>query len=496
MALGLHLVVFPRLVINITHIGADIAVGGFHSHEARVEEFHHIADGVHRGHGGGVAAVVVEEAHLVGTIHFLPHLVGLVGIAGLENLEGFAALGYVFDEVGNHVAVFIAPGVALASHVVVEGTLERAHVFRDSLFGIALHLLVEGGVDFQTIRVGVHIWAVLFDISGHGLAEIQGVSLLLGFGGEVQFDGQGLEGVAFGTAEVLVLVHILQHHVAAPERGFGIYARIVRAGGLEEADKHGGLFGFQVARLFIEIGTRGRLDAVGVAAEVNGVGVHRQYLVLVVEQFEFDGYQHLLALLDEDAHARDITQQSRGILRADAEHILHQLLRDGGCAARMSHNGILSRGGQSVEIDAVVAVEAFVFGVYEGLEEDGRNAVHGHGGAVLIVELAYERAVGVVEFAGLGIARIHYLEGRGRLAEEPKEVQGQGNGIKEGKADDGKEDDPQAEPPRTAAVQTEIPTPEGAPSPPNGGKNADPATPPRLRRRILFGLDGLFHNNY
>lgn len=73
LALGGHLVVVPGVEVHIAHPGFDVAGVRLHSHEAGVEELHHIAHRVDGAHHGGVAAIVVEELHFVGPVEVVGH---------------------------------------------------------------------------------------------------------------------------------------------------------------------------------------------------------------------------------------------------------------------------------------------------------------------------------------------------------------------------------------------------------------------------------------
>ena len=124
-----------------------------------------------------------------------------------------------------------------------------------------------------------------------------------------------------------------------------------------------------------------------------------------------------------------MAQQPRRILRAHAEHVLHQLLRNGARAARTTQHGILRRTRQAAEVDAVVVVEPLVLSSYQRFEENGVYLLVGHIRAVLLVDLADELTVGAVDLRGLGVARVHDVVERGRLAEKPQEVSQHGYDV-------------------------------------------------------------------
>ena len=84
-----------------------------------------------------------------------------------------------------------------------------------------------------------------------------------------------------------------------------------------------------MSRSRIEVGFRCRLDAKRVRAEVYGVGVHGENLVLRAKQFQLGGNNHFLELHDQNLHTGNVAQETGGVFCAHAEHVFHQLLADG-----------------------------------------------------------------------------------------------------------------------------------------------------------------------
>ncbi len=97
---------------------------------------------------------------------------------------------------------------------------------------------------------------------------------------------------------------------------------------------------------------------------------------------------------------------------------------------------VLSDGYEGGVVDAVVVIEMFVFRRDERLPEHGIHFLVGHRCAVLTEELAYLLAVGAVDDGSLRWALV--LDGghRGRLAEEPQEVDIYGSEVEEEGHDD------------------------------------------------------------
>ena len=123
--------------------------------------------------------------------------------------------------------------------------------------------------------------------------------------------------------------HIAKHHIAALEAVFGVKARIIGSGGLEQAHEHCALLHREIFRLHVEIGLCRSVDAESVASEIHRVGIHFKNLLLVIEHLDFCGQNPLLALHYQDFHTGYIAQQAGGILRAHTKHVFHKLLRDG-----------------------------------------------------------------------------------------------------------------------------------------------------------------------
>ena len=167
----------------------------------------------------------------------------------------------------------------------VEGFLYLLHLLDGRLFGIALHAGVDGGVDFQAVLIKVIavLLAPVLQMVLHGFAEIERLSVVVVLNAIVQFDGLDLQRVVGLLCEVAMLEHVVQHYIAAVQRIFGIDARIIISGGFQQSYQDGGLVGCQVLRSRAEVGLCSCLDAKSVGTEVNGIGIHGEYLLLVEE---------------------------------------------------------------------------------------------------------------------------------------------------------------------------------------------------------------------
>ena len=386
LAHGRHLVVFPRVEVNVAHPGLHMAGLRFHGHESAMHESHHVADAVHGRHlllDGAVG--IVEELHLVGLVQVVFDGVGTVGEAVEQVLIDGQLLHDALDEIGNLAVVLVLPRI-LRTPMGVEVLLHLLHLLAGGFLGILLHAGVDGGVDFQSagVEVVAVVLAPFFQVVGNGLAEILGLSVVVGLDAVLQLDGHLLQFLVFLAAQVAVLHHVVHHHVAALDGVLGMRDGVVEGGGLEHAYEHGSLVDGELLRGVAEVGLAGGLDAKGIAAEVDGVGIHRQDLVLVENHLQLEGDNPLLGLHDEHLQTGNVAQQTRGILGAHAEHVLGQLLGDGrGTAGVAVHNGILGGTHQSDGVDAIVLIEAFVLGVDEGLPESGSHLFELHRRAVL-----------------------------------------------------------------------------------------------------------------
>ena len=335
--LGTHLVILPRVEVHIAHPRLDVAVAGLHGDEAAVHEVEHVAHRVHRAHLHVERVVlVVKQVHHVGLVHVVVHRVQVVGVTRQQLMVDGRVAGLVLDKVGDGLVVVVEPAVVVAP-VALEVLLHDAHLLAHGLLGILLHLGVERGVDLEAVTLQVQLQAMglsdILNLACHRLAEVGCHAVVVGLDGILQVDGQRRHRVILVLRQVATFLHVLEHLVAAPQAVLGVDAGVIGAGGLQQAHEHGTLLEFKLLRRGLEVGVGRRLDAEGVAAKVDRVGVHLQDFLLAVEHLQLGGDNPLLALHDEHLHARDVAQQTRRIVAARAEHVLHQLLGDGARAS-------------------------------------------------------------------------------------------------------------------------------------------------------------------
>ena len=406
LAVALHVVVFEEAVVDAAHVGADVSGAGLDGHQARVEELLAVDERVPGTHGGVLGALPGEDAHLdllvEGFADFL-----LAEACGLEAAVAVAVLHGLGEEVLLLLGGDVAEGVALAgSELALEGGLYLlAEVFAHGLLGIALHARVDGGVDLQAVLVHVVVVAIgfavvlapVFHVGADVLAQIgcQAVVVALGrvarhVDGFLLVDGQAV------VAEVAVVVHLGEDDIAALQRVVGVQHGAVGRGGFEQSHEYGGLVDVQLGGRLVEEGLRGGLDAEGIAAEVDGVEVHGENLLLGVVVLQLDGHDPLTELGEDGATA--------GVGLAHLVEVLGQLLGDGGAAAggaMASDDSLEEHAEETACVDAGVAVETGVLGGDEGIDEVGGKLVVGDVGAVLEAYVAQHLAVVADDLGGL-----------------------------------------------------------------------------------------------
>ncbi len=201
----------------------------------------------------------------------------------------------------------------------------------------------------------------------------------LGVGG---VHGDGQEVPLLGGGEVALLGHGLEHH---PPAALGLLERVgalVGVGAVRVAQQAGEerrLPGVERLDVDPEPGARGRLHAVGAPAEVHGVEVAGEDLLLGDLLLELDG------------HHRFFDLAGGGLLGGEVL-LLHVLLGDGGAAlahtlvAQVGHGGA----GDAHGIDAAVLEEVAVLGRHHGVAQDRRDLLVGDQHPVLgAVELRH-----------------------------------------------------------------------------------------------------------
>ena len=336
--------------------------------------------------------------------------------------------------------------------------LHFLHLFAHSLFGITLHAGVEGGINFQTIGIGVEFRRHIPQFVKDSLPEIERCSVVSILDREAEFDGQVLQTVTLAPCKMPMCVHVFDDGVAASQGILGVDFRIVGRCGLKQSYKHGGLFHCKVLRRGAEVSLCGSLYAVGVRTEVDRVGVHRKDFLLGADHFEFRSDDHLLAFHDNHLHSRDISKQTR-VFGAHLVDVLHQLLGDGRCPSCVSACRILEGCKEPDEVDAAMLVETFVFGGDECIDEVLRYLLVLDRRAVFVEEFVQEYAIVAVHLrcdVGLGMDDFAH---RRAVAEEPEEIHLYGYGIQQTEDNETDETGDGLPPPGLALELTFVPLP-------------------------------------
>ena len=365
------------------HLGIDRVdglVGGLADGDGAVVDVVLVGGGVAGGAGGGLDGALVG-AVVAGVGGDGPAAVrlGAVGEGGGEDegLEGGAdlevAAGGVVDELpgvvdaavqgddvpgggidGGAARADVAVGVALVAGL-------GQDVVLDGLDEGVLLLLLEGGDD--AVSAGGEGVRVDDLVAGQVVLDgLDDVTALTGEGGAgLGLDGDGeVQGLAVGAAEPAFLDHAGEYVVPAGEDGvlvLGVGDDVVVAGGVEQGGEVGALTGVQVFDVLAVVGVGGGLDAVGVAAEVAGVEVALQDLVLALLAVELDRDEELLGLADD------------GLLLAEVV-VLDVLLGDGGTAlASLAGDGVPPGAEGGGHVDGVLGVEVPVLGGQHGVPD-------------------------------------------------------------------------------------------------------------------------------
>ncbi len=188
-------------------------------------------------------------------------------------------------------------------------------------------------------------------------------------------------------AQLVLREHQPQHHVAPAQGGVHVQVGIEMVGRGDEACEHRRLRHGELLGRFGEIRLRCRLHPVGTLAEVDGVEVLGDDLVLRE------------AILQLPCQGRLLELASEGVGVADVQ-VLHQLLGDRRAALHDgARDGVVVGGpGDGLHVEAVVVVEAPIL-------DRHRRVTHGLGHLVETqdhpvlprVQLGDDRAVGRVQ---------------------------------------------------------------------------------------------------
>ena len=330
----------------------------------------------------------------------------------------------------------------------------------DRLFGVSLHLVVDGRIDLeavlvQVVRLSVGLGVLVEPavevvrrpkqgVGGEILAElIVRATRLLGVHhppqhvpeiGAVtgivvlhlvgQLDGNLLDGVPLGLGQVTGLLHLGNDEIAPGKGLVGVERGIVARGFVDHADQRGALLDRQVRGFLVEEGLRGGLDAVGVASEEDGVEIHVEDLFLGVFALQLDRGDPFLQL--DPYHVDLVPAGNLAVQLLAGIQGLGELLGDGGSAALVGlahEEGLEEHAAQTLEVDAGMPLEAGV------LRRDGRmDQVLGQilvsdEGSVLYVEGCQGLAILGDDLRSQLAVRVLQLLERGDLGKQPHHQQ-------------------------------------------------------------------------
>ena len=220
-----------------------------------------------------------------------------------------------------------------------------------------------------------------------------------------------------------MVAHINEDLVAALKGVGRMTYRIIIRCGLKHSDKESCLLGCQLVRSGVEISLCRCLDAKGVVTEVHGIGIHGEDSILTVDKLQLDGYNPFLTLIDDKAYTRDTSEEPLRVATAHLEEVLGQLLCDsrGSTGSIVSH-GILHSASDTLEVDAMMLIEALILGVYKRVPEGWCDLVIPHRYSVLLKITAKKHTVRAEHLTAGILRRGHYLIEARRLTKEPKEV--------------------------------------------------------------------------
>ena len=272
------------------------------------------------------------------------------------------AVGLALAHQALHQRVFAGEAAARVPQAIGRH-LQLPAMLADRLVGPLLDARVDGGLHHQAIGVDVVVVRVgpVDQPFAQRLRKVRCHADCLVLALKIELDRAFFERLKILVAELVVLVHLRQHGVAAVLRALGVVDRVVVAGALEHAHQGGRLDHVELARRFVEIGARRHLNAEGVVQKGHRVQVGFEDLVLGVGRFDLVCRHRLFELAVERAGAANFL----------GEHVARQLLRDGGAALGPAHGRVYDRAQGAAPVHAAVFVETVVLGGNQGIDDVG-----------------------------------------------------------------------------------------------------------------------------
>ena len=432
-----------------------------------------VTNAVIRGHHGVAIAFFLPGKHahlgfdLEGLVYFIIRASGR-----LHTAIAVAPAASLLHNLRDHIlgGCIVERAVAFVAQIPPEGFLQVfAQMLRHSFFRILLHLVIDGGINAESVLVQVVTASVRLEmlvepavqfivrpLQGiHPVIFILGVRLALGLFGVhnaakhiaeigalagivvlhliMQGDGQGGNGIVLDFAQIAVFVHLGEYEIASLAGPFGMKLGVVTGGGIDRADQHRALLGRQFGREFVEESAGGGPDAVGAAAEEHRVEIHRDDFVLGVIAFQFDGREPLAQFNPHHfglVYAGDAAARFRAGIQS-----LGQLLGDGTATAlfaRTAQDSLENHTAQAAEIHARVFIETAVFRRYQRVDQVRGELVVSHIRTVLDVKGCQNLPVIGQNLRREFVLGIFQFFKRGNLRKESdgqQEEQGEGQGC-------------------------------------------------------------------
>ena len=462
---------FYRLVKLLVYLFLELGPGGFDVGEGFV--LHHLAVGARQVIGDQLAALEVAQHAAVGGFPDHPVDLTVVVVEGEVQLltdgpQDGRQVAAAQDLVAGRVAdvalqallavldarfrfggrAFVGPGVLVAP-VAEEFLLQAPHVLQRLLFGVALQVGVDRGVERQAVAVRVVGLATAFvvallaqDLLGALLqdhAEVGRHAVVVLLQAVVEAEGQGGELLHLRLTQVAVALHLGENLIAAVFDAFGVAQRVVEGAVLQHPHQHGRLRDGKVRRpLPAEVIFGRGADTLGAVDKIVAVEVHRHDLLLRVLALQAYGDDPLAEFLEKAFH--DIG----AALATFREQQLCQLLRDGRTTAGspLSHDsGLHHRPRQSPEINTAVVMVALVLGGDQRVDDVVPQFIVAHHHPVFVVIAAQHAAVGRQDPASLVVLGVFQFLYGGQIGKaQPDEKQDERDRRQENQApqpDDG-----------------------------------------------------------